>query len=310
VEREQKIAMLLICGTIPSKGLPLTTGPVDLDGDSLVVNRQRFSCTQGTGAMITAALVTTRYLNVEPPHALVIGDIGGISDEGTRQLFKYLIDNVCSAAPDVLALHYCLPIMPLMRKLCEAIEKCAKRPYMIADAGALYAAKGAGLARQFDMFTPDTTEMGFLADPEATHPAYAARHLFDCEPEKIPELISMAYRDNNAAKTLVVKGKVDFIARDGNIVASITEPDVPPLEAIGGTGDTITGLVSAFVHSGFDPLVAGIVAAKANRMAGQFAQATPATKVRKIIDQFPVVFDRYMEQWKMEALAAMQTKSE
>src|ERR1035437_3625304 len=177
--------MLLICGTIPTKGLPLTIGPVSLDGDSLVVNRQRFSCTQGTGAMITAALVASQYLNVASPYALVIGDIGGISDEGTRQLFKHLIEKVCSLAPEVLALHYCLPIMPLMRDLCKAIDKCPKRPYMIADAGAMYAAKGAGLARQFDMFTPDMTEMGFLADPEATHPAYAARHLFDSGPEKV-----------------------------------------------------------------------------------------------------------------------------
>ena len=302
--------MLLICGTIPTKGLPLTTGPVSLEGDNLVVNRQRFSCTQGTGAMITAALVTTKYLNVEPPHALVIGDIGGISDEGTRALFKYLIDKVCSQEPEVLALHYCLPIMTLMRDLCQAIDKCARRPYMIADAGAMYAAKGAGLARQFDMFTPDVTEMGFLADPEATHPAYAARHLFDCEPAKIPELISLAYRDNDAAKTLIVKGKVDFIAYDGNIIASIDGPDVPPLEAIGGTGDTITGMASAFVYAGYDPQVAGIVAAKTNRVAGQFAQATPATKVRKIIDQFPVVFSQYLDQWKTEALAAAQIKSE
>jgi hypothetical protein len=300
--------MMLICGTIPTKGLPLTIGPVSIDGDYLVVNRQRFSCTQGTGAMITSALVATQFLKVEPPHALVIGDIGGISDEGTRNLFKYLIDNVCSLSPEVLALHYCLPIMPVMKDLCKVIDACPKRPFMIADAGAMYAAKGAGLSSKFDMYTPDVTEMGFLADPEAAHPAYAQRHLFDCEPEKVPDLIAAAYRDNNAAKTLVVKGKIDHVAQAGKVVAVIDGPDVPALEAIGGTGDTITGLVTAFIFAGFDPTTAAIIATKANRMAGQLAGATPATKVKKIIDQFPNVFSQYLEQWKSEASEPAQSQ--
>ena len=302
MEGEKENDMMLICGTIPDKHLPLTIGPVSLEGDNLVVNHKKFSCTQGTGALITAALVTTKFLNVEPPHALIIGDIGGISDEGTRKIFKYLIDEICGLAPEVLVLHYCLPIMPLMRDLCKAIDNCPKRPFMIADAGAMYAAKGAGLARKFDVFTPDVTEMGFLADPEAAHPAYAARHLFDCEPERIPELISIAYRDNNATKTLIVKGKVDFIAVDGKIVARVDEPNVPALEAIGGTGDTITGIVSALVFAGFHPQVAAIVAAKTNRLAGQLAQADPATKVKIIIDQFQAVFSQNLERWKLEAL--------
>ena len=293
--------MMLIAGTIPNKDLPLTTGQVSLEGEFLVANGRRFACTQGTGAMITAALVTTSYLKIEPPHVLVVGDIGGISDKGTRELYQYLIENVGVLLPEVLALHYCLPIMPLMEKLCQAIDKCSRRPFMIADAGAMYAAKGAGLAREFDIFTPDVTEMGFLADPAAAHPAYAARHLFDCGPEKIPELIATAYKDKNAAKLLVVKGKVDHIASEGKIMAKIDEPDIPELEAIGGTGDTITGIVTALVYAGYKPHVAGIVAAKANRMAGKFARATPATKVKQIIDQFPTVFEEYLRQWIVEA---------
>ena len=34
-----------------------------------------------------------------------------------------------------------------------------------------------------------------------------------------------------------------------------------------------------------------IIAAKSNRMAGKFAQATPATKVRQVIEQLAFVFD-------------------
>ncbi len=147
--------MLLIAGTIPNKGFPLTMGQVSLEGESLVVNGRRFYCTQGTGAMITAALVTTDYLKLDPPHVLVVGDIGGISDKGTREIFQYLIEKVSGLLPGVLALHYCLPIMALMKELWRAIDKCSQRPFMIADAGAMYAAKGAGLAGEFDIFTPD-----------------------------------------------------------------------------------------------------------------------------------------------------------
>ena len=72
---------------------------------------------------------------------------------------------------------------------------------------------------------------------------------------------------------------------------------MPTLEAIGGTGDTITGLVSAFVHAGMEPREAAIIASKANRMAGKFAEATPATRVRQIISQYRAVFKEYLCQW-------------
>ncbi|NIN99488.1 MAG: hypothetical protein GTO49_31875, partial [Anaerolineae bacterium] len=42
---------------------------------------------------------------------------------------------------------------------------------------------------------------------------------------------------------------------------------------------------------------AAIVAARANRMAGKFAQATPATRVRQIVSQFRAVFEEHLRQW-------------
>ena len=45
---------------------------------------------------------------------------------------------------------------------------------------------------------------------------------------------------------MLVKGAIDYIINNAGVVATITEPDVPELEAIGGTGETITGLVAAF----------------------------------------------------------------
>ncbi|GAJ01356.1 unnamed protein product, partial [marine sediment metagenome] len=169
--------MMLIVGTIPDRDFPLIFGQVGREGDYLMADGHRFSRVQGTGAMMSAALATTSYLKLEPPHVLLAGDIG--DGKGTRQIYQYLIGRVKELSPSVLALHYCLPIMALVRKLCQAIEECDRRPFMIADAGAMYAAKGAGLAPEFDILTPDPSELAFMADPEATHPAYMAKYLFN-----------------------------------------------------------------------------------------------------------------------------------
>lgn len=287
--------MMLIAGTIPIRDLPLTMARVRAEGEFLAVDGHRIPCTQGTGAMVSAALATTNYLKLEVPQVLVAGDIG--QGKGSREIYNYLIQNVAELSPEVLALHYCLPDMALMRGFCQAIRRCARRPLIVADAGSMYAAKAAGLATEFDIFTPDATEMAFLADADATHPAYIARHLFDTDITQTPGLAAIAYQNKSAAKLLLVKGGVDYVIEDGGVVATITEPNVPELEAIGGTGDTITGLVSAFIYAGLKLHEAAIIAAKANRMAGRFAQITPATKVGQIIDRFPAVFKEHLCQW-------------
>ena len=287
--------MMLIAGTVPILDLPLITGEVCSEGKDLVVDGHRIPCTQGTGALITAALATTNYLKLDPPYVLVAGDIG--KGEGSRLIYEHLAQNMERICPDVLVLHYILPDMPQMRKVCEAAEHCAQKPIMIADASSMYVAKAAGIASKFDIFTPDATEMAFLADPVATHPAYIARHLFDTDVSRTPELVATAYDLKSAAGLLLVKGSTDYIVRDGEILDTVTEPDVPVLEAIGGTGDTITGLVSALVYAELEPHEAAIIAARANRMAGRFAKATPATKIWQVIEQFPAVFAEHLCAW-------------
>jgi len=287
--------MMLIAGTVPIKDMPLTLGKVTSESGYLVVGGRSIPCTQGTGAMVSAALATTSYLGLEAPHALLVGDIG--KGEGSRKLYQYLIDHIEELSPAVLALHYWLPNMSQTRQLCAAVEKCARRPIMIADAASMYSAKAAGLAEKFDIFTPDPTEIAFLADPEATHPAYIARHLFETDITRAPELARAAYRHHGAAKILLAKGAIDYIIKDGEVLATISEPNVPALEPIGGTGDTITGLVSAFAFAGLELHEAAIIAAKVNRMAGKYANVTPATKVREVIAQFPAVFKDYLCQW-------------
>jgi len=288
--------MMLLVGTVPFEDLPLTMGKVTIEGEFLIVNGYRIPCAQGTGAMMGAALVATNYLKLEAPQVLVAGDTG--QAVGSRNIYEYLIQRVAELSPEVLTLHYCVPYMALTRRLCNAIKGCSRKPTLIADAGSMYAAKAAGLATEFDIFTPDAPEMAFLADPDATHPAYIARHLFNTDITQTPRLVVTAYQHKNAARLLLVKGAIDYVVHNGDILATITEPDVPELEAIGGTGDTITGLVSAFAYAGLDLHEAAIIATKSNRMAGKFTQATPATKVRQIIDQFPVVFKEYLRQWR------------
>ncbi|GAJ16265.1 unnamed protein product, partial [marine sediment metagenome] len=259
---------------VPIKDFPLTLGEVKAKRESLIINDLEIPYIQGTAALISAASATTEHLNITPPQALLVGDNG--EGRGSRLLYEYLIKNIFELSPTVLVLHYCLPIMGLMKQLCEAIENCPKKPIMIADASSMYAAKAAGLAAKFDIFTPDFCEMAFLADPDATHPAYISRHLFDIDITQAPELITSAYRNKNAARLLLIKGAVDYVVKDGEILNTIAEPDLPELEAIGGTGDTITGMVSAFTYAELELHEAAIIAARANRMAGKYAQATPA----------------------------------
>lgn len=287
--------MMLIAGTIPIRDMPLTMGQITSAGDFILVDGREIPCTQGTGAMVSAVLATTSYLGIDAPYALLAGDIG--EGKGSRQLYQYLIDHIGELSPSLLALHYWLPDMSQTRQLCSAIESLKKRPIMVADAASMYSAKAAGLAEKFDIFTPDATEVAFLADPEATHPAYIARHLFETDISHAPELAKVAYTNHGAAKLLLVKGETDYIIKDGEVLATVTEPHVPMLEPVGGTGDTITGLVSAFVYAGLDLHEAAIIAARVNRMAGKYAEVTPATKVSQVIAQFPTVFKKYLCQW-------------
>ena len=291
--------MLLVCGTAPLKELPLTEGEARLDGDLLRVGGAGIPCTQGTAALVSAACKTLDYLGQPAPRVLLVGDDG--TGKGSRQLYERLIEDLPRLAPRVVVLHYMLPVMGLMRRVSESASRAARRPFMIADAAAMYAAKAAGIAREFDLFTPDLSELAFLADPQATHPAYVSRHLFESDSSRIPEMVAAAYANGSAARTLVVKGATDHIAQEGRILDTLSEPDIPALEAIGGTGDTISGMVGALVHAGYDEVTAARVAIRANRTAGLYVGATPATRIRQVIEALPRVFADHLDGWVRQA---------
>jgi NAD(P)H-hydrate repair Nnr-like enzyme with NAD(P)H-hydrate dehydratase domain len=277
--------MLLICGTVPLIDLPLTLGEAQFEGEKLFINEREIPCTQGTAALISAACVTAAYCKTSAPRVAVAGDNG--SGTGSRLIYDYLNYNLTSVSPDILLLHYILPVMGLMKKVCAAAGKCPTKPVMIADASSMYAAKAAGLAPEFDIFTPDLCEMAFLADANAIHPAYISRHLFSAEIAQAQELIAAAYKHKSAAKTMLIKGATDLVVEDGKIICKISEPDIPALEAIGGTGDTISGMIGAFIGSGMSHREAVIAAAKANRKAGVYARVTPATKICQVVAALP-----------------------
>lgn len=277
--------MLLICGTIPQETISIITGEARFNGSQLFASNIEIPCTQGTAALVSAACVTAEHFQSSMPHVVLAGDKG--KGKGSHLIYEYLIENLSKLNPDILLMHYILPVMGLMKKVHAAASKCRKMPVMMADASSMYAAKAAGLAPQFDIFTPDICEMAFLADPDAIHPAYISHHLFSAESSQVQELISAADNQKSASKVLIVKGATDHVVEDGKIIFNISEPDIPALEAIGGTGDTISGMVGAMIHAGLSHHDAAVAALKANRKAGEIAKATPATKIRQIVDAIP-----------------------
>lgn len=287
--------MLLIAGTVPDENIPIIYGKASIEQNKIIINTIKFPISQGSSAMIGAAIKTLEYFKQSSPNILIAGDIG--NGNGSKLIYHYLINKLSKLSPDILALHYILPIMSLMKKVVESAEKYNKRPILIADAGSMYAAKSAKLAKKFDLFTPDLGELAFLADEKATHPAYMKNFLFEMDTNKIPYLIEESYRYKNSPNNIIVKGEKDYIVNKGKIISIIDDPIIPELEPIGGTGDTLTGIVAALVSLGLGIQNTAIIASKANRMAGKLANVTPASKVGEIINKLPNVYEKYICKW-------------
>jgi NAD(P)H-hydrate repair Nnr-like enzyme with NAD(P)H-hydrate dehydratase domain len=280
--------MLLLVGTVPSPGLPLIHGRVSYNdtlrlGTALEIPRGRLM--HCTTAMMATAAVVCETLGLEAPYGVTAGCIGDGS--GSRLLYRYLVEDARELGPDVLVLHYIVPQAKLITDAVEEILSWKKRPFLIGDAGGMYAVKAAGLAPQFDLFTPDPGELAFLSDADALHPAYVRHFISEVDTTDMPRLIAQAYDHRDASKVLLVKGETDYIARNGDILTVIREPNIAAMEAIGGTGDTITGAVAALVYEGYEPVQASIVAARMNRIAGLLCNPTPATPIGDVIACIP-----------------------
>ena len=276
--------MLAIVGTVPDEAFPLTEGQVRLEKDTLVLQGRRIPVNRGTPALLAATIAAGDILGNPPPFAYLVGDIG--TGRGSRQLYDYLTKHLPKAAFKVITFHYLQPDVDWHNQVLFAVEEMKPKPVLIADAGFMYVAKMSGQAEVYDLFTPDAGEIAFLADEEAPHPFYT-RGFILYEENRVPELITRAYEHDNAARCLLVKGKRDYIADRQGILATVDEPLVEALEPVGGTGDTLTGIVSAMADSGMRVEEAAVLAAKVNRLAGLYANPTPATQVIELIQHIP-----------------------
>jgi len=283
--------MLAVVGTVPHESFPLVAGEVRLKQDAVVVEGKSIPVNRGTPALLGAALAAGEVLGNAEPFTYLVGDIG--TGKGSRDLYAYLVKHLRKTAFEVITFHYLQPDVDWHNRVLFAVEEMRPRPVLIADAGFMYAAKMSGQARSYDLFTPDAGELAFLADEEAPHPFYTRGFILH-EENRVPELISRAYEHDNASRILLVKGKCDYIASKEGILSTVDEPVVEALEPVGGTGDTVTGIVSALVASGMSVEDSAVLAARANRLAGFYADPTPATQVLDIIRRIPKALEQVM----------------
>jgi ADP-dependent NAD(P)H-hydrate dehydratase / NAD(P)H-hydrate epimerase len=276
--------MLLIVGTIPEAEFPLIEGEARLTGYNLAVAGRGIPVNRGTAALLAASAATLACFDKPSPYACLAGDTG--LGEGSRLLYKHLVHTLPNRQLRVLCFHYLQPDVDWHNRVLFAIQEMNPQPLLIADAGFMYVAKMSGQAGEYDLFTPDAGELAFLADETAPHPFYTRGFILH-EDNKVPDLISRAYEHQNASRYLLVKGETDYLANSQGILATVAQPNIEALEPIGGTGDTLTGIVAALVAAGLDLEAAAVLAAKANRLAGSLACPTPSTQVAGIIEHIP-----------------------
>ncbi len=276
--------MLGIVGTVPDPRFPLTHGKIRRVDGRIVVNGRSIDVHRGSPALLAATLAASEALAGEEIYAFLAGDIG--RGDGSRTLYRFLAEHLPEFDLQVLTFHYLQPDADWHNRVLFAVEAMPRRPILIADAGFMYAAKMSGQAGAYDFFTPDAGELAFLADETAPHPFYTRGFILH-QHENVPELIHRAYRHENAAAHLLVKGRMDVIAHEDRVIATVDHPSFPAMEAIGGTGDSLTGLLTALCGAGFKPMEAAVLAARANRWTGRYAAPTPATQVAELIDKIP-----------------------
>jgi ADP-dependent NAD(P)H-hydrate dehydratase / NAD(P)H-hydrate epimerase len=141
-----------------------------------------------------------------------------------------------------------------------------------------------------DVFTPDEGELVFLADEYAPHPLYVRRGLLN-KVKDTDYLVSQIYKHRNAPRTIVLKGAVDRIFENGILIHKYGEHTIPAMESIGGTGDTITGMLSGLRYGGIKD--ADYQAVVLNRLIGKKINCHPATQIQEFIKAIPAALEEY-----------------
>lgn len=292
--------MLGIVGTVPDRGFPLTRGEANLENGRLTVDNWPVGLARGTAALVAAACAACLVLETEAPHAFLAGDQG--LGEGTGEVYALLEQTLPESGFQALMFHYLMPDVDWQGRVLMAVRAMGHRPLLMADAGHMYAAKMSGQASEYDLFTPDAGELAFLADEEAPHPFYTRGFILQ-EEDRAPEHVRRAYAHGNAARVLLVKGRQDLVATEKGVVATIGDNPVPAMEAMGGTGDTVSGVAAALAASGMDLPRACEAAARTNRLAGKLAEPDPATQVAAIIERIPEALARVLDKQDAKQVA-------
>jgi len=279
--------MIGIVGTVPDLQLPLVHGKVRLSDNHIEIEGRRIAVNRCTPALIAAALKACECVRCPEIYAFLVGDTG--KGDGSRKLYEFLARHLHRFDFEVLTFHYLQPDVDWHNKVLFAVETMQKRPILIADAGFMYAAKMSGQSESYDFFTPDTGELAFLADEMAPHPFYTRGFVLH-ENNDVQELIRRAYKHQNAATYLLVKGEADFVSGGNGIIETVNHPSFEAMEAIGGTGDTLTGLLTVLCGADFTLTDAAVLAARVNRWTGHYADPTPATQVVELIEKIPQAF--------------------
>jgi hypothetical protein len=287
--------MLAVVGTVPDHDFPLLVGKVTLEDGDICIQGRRAAINRGTPALLAAAIKVTDALDQEEPFGYLVGDIG--RGDGSKMLYQYLVQHLKQTNFHTIAFHYLQPLVGWHNRILTAIKKMSPKPILIADAGFMYVAKMSGRSEAYDLFTPDIGELAFLADEIAPHPFYTRGFILH-EENHVPDLITRAYVHKNAARYLLVKGIRDYVVNQGGTQATIDEYSQEAMEAIGGTGDTLTGIVAALIASGMELGQAAMLAARVNRLAGFYAQPSPGTQVSDIIQYIPKALEDMLKNKK------------
>jgi len=281
----------LIVGTLPYQDFPLLDTKCFVGSGSIRLGDEDVPITRGTPALLAAACLAAEALGVAAPRAILAGDIG--RGDGSCRVYQRLTQTMLERDESLLVFHYLQPDLDWHNRLLLKIEERTRRPTIIADAGFMYVAKMSGFASSYDLFTPDVGELAFLADESAPHPFYTRGFLLQ-EEAQVPELIRRAYHHENAARYLLVKGRRDYVASSRGIIAEISEPCTETMEPIGGTGDSLTGIVSGLLADGKSVPAAAELGALVNRFMGAASAPTPASSVADLLRALPEALESAM----------------
>ena len=287
----------LICGTVPEADFPLCMGTWRVDGEWLIPEDVQargdypaataippVPVRRGTPALVASSLLAADALGAENISVLLVGDCG--DSKGSTALYEFLtswLGKSDSSDLKGLTFHYLFPSVDGHNRILMALdERHGQRPLLIADAGFMYAAKMSGYASRWDIFTPDAGELAFLADEKAPHPFYTRGFLL-AEGQEAPELARLAHEHGDSAHFLLIKGRRDLVVEEGRVVSHTDEPCLPYMEPIGGTGDLVTGLLTAYALAGRPAREACLAAAQAARFTGEAANPTPATAIAELM---------------------------